>query len=698
MPNFMFRQIQADLLAILAFAPVSLCIGYAIGFFTNLYNFRSRSIAERFIWSIAISISVSPILAYVFVYFSSITAAVTFFLLCTLVSILCVGKEGFEIWRTRRFPSIGLRPYGGLILCLALVWVAFVILSLIDLQSGEQLFTPLQYWDHAYRVSWINSILIGGVPPPNLGYQFHQPAPMRNYYFWYVTCATIARGFHLPARAVLSASCVWIGLGLSGIAGLYLKHLLVAGVRLRKQFVIANCLFVVGGLDICVLLWDLLVAHKSFPIDTAMWSPDPILSWNYSLLWSPHHIAGLISCMFAFLLGSISREKKTQSWLELVLIGFALASSFGVSIFVPLSFFLIMCGWSCYRIAVERDFRSPLIFLKGGVVCLILCSPFVWQLIHSSSKLQNGSVLTLAIRRLLPAAQRNAETLGSRVIELCLLPPGFAVLLGFHLLAFIYLLWLRARHRDAFSQSHRTLLTFCLISFPIISFIRSGVLTSDDYGYRAPYILQFCLILVGSEMLVRWSSKDAANANQTAGVRRYGKTMLRLFTYSCLGIGILTSLTQAFFYRFDVYLISLRGAQYATSIAHDPYLLTKGFEELNKAISPGAVVQANPSDINRFRETTQVMNNPHQTAISYDHPWCGSELGGDPAGCSVMAPRIDRIFRRATASEAQSVCRDFGIDFLVAEVNDAIWSDRGSWVWSLKAVVAQPEFRALGCK
>jgi hypothetical protein len=87
----------------------------------------------------------------------------------------------------------------------------------------------------------------------------------------------------------------------------------------------------------------------------------------------------------------------------------------------------------------------------------------------------------------------------------------------------------------------------------------------------------------------------------------------------------------------------------------------------------------------------------HQTAITSDQPWCGSELGGDPGGCSVMASAIDSLFKGATAEQARATCNQYGIGYLVANVYDSAWNDRDGWVWTLKPVVFDEEFRALDC-
>jgi hypothetical protein len=88
----------------------------------------------------------------------------------------------------------------------------------------------------------------------------------------------------------------------------------------------------------------------------------------------------------------------------------------------------------------------------------------------------------------------------------------------------------------------------------------------------------------------------------------------------------------------------------------------------------------------------------HQTVITYDKPWCGSEFGGDPSGCPAMAAAIDAIFNGASAEQARMTCKQYGIQYLVVRVYDPAWNDKNGWVWTLNPVVSDPEFRALDCR
>jgi hypothetical protein len=125
-----------------------------------------------------------------------------------------------------------------------------------------------------------------------------------------------------------------------------------------------------------------------------------------------------------------------------------------------------------------------------------------------------------------------------------------------------------------------------------------------------------------------------------------------------------------------------------------------GYADLNRVIPQDAVVQFNPGDqdTDRMAMMADMLGVGHQSVIADDKGACGSELGGDPSGCPMLAAAIDSLYNGALAEQARTTCRQLGIQYLVARVYDRVWKDKSDWVWTLPAVVAQDGFRALNCK
>ena len=294
-------QAAESLAALPAFVPATVCTGYVAAWLTNLHDFRRRSIPERLCWSVVLSLAISTIASVLIGKAFSLNAVVAFFMAAAL---LCAAIACIELRRFRKSGTrwqIGWHPLGNQALALGLLWIALVILSLIDLQSNHQLFMSLTIFDHASRVNWTESILRTGVPPANPLYFYGGPANMRYYYFWNVICAAVARMSHLLVRTVYLASCVWGGFIVAAIIGLYLKYFLFVGDRLRRQFLFTLSLIAVSGFNSVIRFWALFFRHGGLPGPPQVWPIEQFASWYDSFLFVPPPIARMVCCMFAFL-------------------------------------------------------------------------------------------------------------------------------------------------------------------------------------------------------------------------------------------------------------------------------------------------------------------------------------------------------------------------------------------------------------
>jgi len=711
------EQIAGSLLAIPAFLPATFCTGYVAAWLSNLHGFRERSLVERVFWSVPLSVALSTIAAVLIGKFLSLEAVVLFLWAGVFLFLVLVAGE----WRSRRRSAakwgIGWNPLGGTALILGVVWIAVVIVSLVDFQGNRQLFMSLALFDHAPRVSWIESVLRTGVPPINPLYLFQHPAPMRYYYFWYVLCAAVARMSHLPARAVLTASAVWSGFILVAVIGIYLKHFLAVGARLRRQFILCVLLLAVTGLDICVNIPGVLFFHLPAPGYLNVWMKGQITSWFVSILWDPHHVASMACCMFAFLLAwMVGRQGVRGRILSVVLIAAALASAFGLSIYVTFAFFLLMLAWAFWQIAFERKPLPALLLAAGGAFSIVLLLPFLSELTHSDSKVQGGSVFQFAVREMIPpdglVASRFLHSLALshpiaalNIAKLILLVPGYAVELGFFFVVFLIYLVPAWRRGAALTAAHRALIFIAVACVPLISEVRSGVIETNDFGWRAALLLQFPLLLLASELLTGWkvAERSVPVPVDCANLPRHTPQWLRSLAALALVLGVLGTLYQALMMRFTLALAeaahrhAVHDSEFG-SLAHNAYISNIGYSQLDTAIAQNAVVQANPDYPGPLWIATDWIGINHQTVVSSSPGSCGAEFRGDSTGCKPMAAEIETLFHGATAEQARAVCRRYGIQYLVTRLNDPAWEERQSWVWTLNPVVADEHFRALDCR
>lgn len=709
------EQVVTAVLAIPAFVPSLVCSGYAVAWATNFHDFRKRTLVERIFWSVPLSLAVSTS-AIALLGRVSLSVAIAFLWGGTALTLVSFVWERMKLRRQGSRMAFGLRPLGGVALSLALLWSIVAVLSLVDFESNRQLFMSVPMLDQSFRVNWTESILRTGIPPANPLYWFKHAAPMRNYYFWYALCAVVAKMSHLPVRAVVTASCVWAGFVLAALNGLCLKYLLQVRHQLRRQFLYSIGLLMVTGLDLCVIFWNTFYAHLPLTSNPEDWSKNPIISWMDTLLWSPHHVASLACCIFAFLLAWIGqKERSTFSYLSALLIGFALASGFGMSIYVTFAFFLIMIPWAAWQIAIERSIQPVILLSIGGIVAAILLSPYLWDLTHTSTAITGGaSTFEFAVREMIPAdgvlsssvfqhfaaGHRSFLYLLSRLL---LLLPGYALELGFYLAVLLIYVLPSWRGPKRLTHAERSLILISIVTIPLISVLRSSVISINDFGMRAALLLQFPLLLLGSGVVVAWKTPSRQTITPTVGSNLPVATprWVRQIASFALVLGVCGTVYEALAFRFAIPIVVTSQSAALDwklrDLSHNAYVSEVGYAQLNEVVPRDDLVQYNPAQPSIYWANADLLGVNHQTAISSDQGACGAELGGDRSGCSLMASEIDALFKGASADRAQTTCSQFGIHYLVARFSDPAWSDSHGWVWMLDPVVSNPEFRTLDC-
>jgi hypothetical protein len=204
---------------------------------------------------------------------------------------------------------------------------------------------------------------------------------------------------------------------------------------------------------------------------------------------------------------------------------------------------------------------------------------------------------------------------------------------------------------------------------------------------------------MASETLTTWGflNHDRNKSVDCDGLPHCTPYWFRSIASFALVIGVFSTLCQVLLLRFDNPRMSAVHNQDAIKLSHKAYFSSIGYAQLNASIPRDAVVQYNPGSKIAKGWEVDLFGIDHQTAITSDQPWCGSELGGDPGGCPVMASAIDLLFKGATAEQARATCNQYGIGYLVSNVYDSAWNDRDGWVWTLKPVVSDEEFRVLDC-
>lgn len=110
---------------------------------------------------------------------------------------------------------------------------------------------------------------------------------------------------------------------------------------------------------------------------------EQITAWMGAVNWVPHHIAGLIACMAAFLLIQSVRGKTTRVHIAVaIIIGFSLASASGLTIYVTIVFALFWAVWMLYLLIAQKEYRTVGIMIFAGIVSLVLAGPYLRDLMY----------------------------------------------------------------------------------------------------------------------------------------------------------------------------------------------------------------------------------------------------------------------------------------------------------------------------
>jgi hypothetical protein len=697
---------------------VLLAPGYCLAWATDLLGFRMRSVRERLAWGVALSFGVMTVASVELGKYTSLSA------ICWLAGICAIGYLAIL---TREFlnRTVAMRSTRALAAFgIAIAWTAFVVAELVDIGVGDHLYLSITIFDHALRTAFVDAVLRTGIPPANPLYWPGHAAPMRYYYFWYVLTAAAARIARATARQAMIASVVWAGFGMASIVALYCRHFLdsrdAGGDLFRREgrrwsrLAIALALLGVTGLD---LLPALAKAMLRLPTDGDMdwWSPDQVTSWVDSLLWVPHHIAGLVCCLFGFLLVWMSKGRRgSQRIVCGVVAGLSFASAFGLSTWVAMAFAMVMLAWMVWALWFEPRSRTRAPVLVGaGLVAIAALMPYVIELrdaspnaVATSPTASSGgstvadnaaNLLRFGVRHMIDPScllafpwfrdlARSHPRAEETIAGLILLLPGYFVELGFY--GLIFVVALRAMRRTVrqalLDEASRTSLVVAVAGLLAATLLRSTVVANNDFGIRSILIAQFFLLMLA----VRWCEGAVGSTSRP----------LRITMVAMIWVGFAGTLYQVVGLRIYLPVEDRLGRADEKGLAEQAMALRVGFDQMDRRVPSNAVIQFNtdqPSDLFRF---AQIMQAGRQMGMAI--PACGSAFGGDTSVCGGISDGVARLFAPAppAAVYARTECGRISVDYLVATRWDRAWGDPAGWIWTLPAVVNTPDVRVARCR
>lgn len=602
--NFTIQDIISSLFAFLLFPLIFVIPGYVIGWFLDLFDFRNRLAATRFVIALVLSISLSPIITFLtWNLFSVKTTFVVLALFVALFILILIKSKRFKL-----IPEISRLVY--IAMAAAAGWSIMSILSLIDIQLDDRLYYNVVSYDYTTRVAIINAMSRTGVPPINPSYYPGHPVLLTYlYYFWYIPCSLIdlIGGSWINGRDAMIASVSWCGLGLMAAMALYLKLRNPGlGQLAWKTGLLAGGLLLVSGLDFIPAL--LLIVRTRLSNGSALLQGDiehwneQITAWVGAVYWVPHHIAALIACMTAIMLVHSARGKNPSRKFTLMTIaGFAIASAVGLSVYVTLVFVIFWCSWMTILFTQkERILTYAMAF--AGIAALLLASPFLTSLVKGTSTSININFPIAAAVRIFQPIEPfilNYPPLITSVIYFMLLPISYMFELGFFFFAGLF--WIKQNSQNSRTNNSFQTAEIILLSIVIVfgSFVRSTAIGSNDLGWRVWLFGQFILLVWSVDVILRlfpdlllWKGKIKSPSEQ--------KTWSSLRVLIILGL--ITTIVDISLLRIWPILVDSGVAGFPNGFSKDTDLGKRTFsartayEFINKSLPEGIHIQQNPSD------------------------------------------------------------------------------------------------------
>ncbi len=666
--NFTLQELAGSSLAFVLFSFVYVIPGYVAAWGLDLFDFRKRLAATRFVIAIVVSMAISP--AITFLAYDLGSATLAFLLLAvltfTFAAILLRTGRVAPAPGTPRLQRFALVAAGG--------WTLFVLLSLVDVQWGNALYYNRVSYDFTTRVAIINAITRSGVPPINPSWFPGHPVRLTYvYYFWYVPCSLMDQlgGTWVDGHAAMIASVAWCGLALVGSIGLYMRlRNPEAGASAWKSGLLGAGLLLVSGLDVIPALFSLNTVLGALHGDLEHWN-EQITAWIGAISWVPHHVAAMVACMVAVMLVHWMRGQtwRTQAGAAVVA-GLAFASGFGLSVFVTLVFVTFWVIWLVV-LFIRDDRRLSGWMVLAGIVALAAAGPFLLGLLsgNNASAIGSGLPVSLAVRifrPLIPYVISYPPAL-LNLAFLLVLPISYLMELGFFLIAALF--WLETHGKAEWKQNTYYLSELILLGVTlfIASFVRSTVIESNDLGWRAWLPGQFVLLIWGADVLRRLPSLPAAaSPSESRRVR-----MRRLLLNTLLIMGLMTTVLDVVLLRTwsmleNAGLTNTPGGPAADEqIGRRTFAARQAYDYINAHTAANTVIEPDPVDL---------LNIPvglyadRQIAVS------GHTAYGVPQQVLfARASTVAEIFRATNWLDIDAACRRNGIDLIVANDLDPLW-------------------------
>jgi hypothetical protein len=643
--NFFAADLVGSLLAVLLYAPLMLAPGYILAWLADLRGFRRESLLWQLLWALPLSAFATPILAFLF----GISLGME--LLPIAYGVLAVAALGIA-FRSRRKASEEVVKAPRWLWIAGSFWLALAVLSGIDLQWGDRLYAPVWIFDHNLRSAFVGGISRHGLPAVNGVFHPGHDVPLRYHYLWFLSASTVEQlgGAWVTPRQALIAGPVWCGWALIASALLFLRYYL-RKAALGRLGLWTTALLATAGLD-CIPAFiggvAFAISGKGWLSPSAEWGSNTITSLPHAVFFEAHHTAGALACCLGFLL------LRVPTWGSILLASLCFASTPGLSIYIALAF---APAGVCIFLADlwRKDFAAVRAWLLTGFAALCLCLPYLRQIAGAKSSVA-GSFVRFEVRQFF--GQLDLPPLTAHLVNLAALPLHYFLESGIVAICAVAF-WKRY-------SRHRGLLALTAIPILIASFLRSGVISNNDLGWRAPLISQFLL-------LVCFAPPLAALLSRASLLRRRLPQTYR-FARAAVVLGFATLAWDFYIMRAFIPLLDHNAAPVVAWLQSEPgrrnHDLRDVYEKLAATLPENAVVQGNSQN-----EQIYLGSYSQRQSASFGLT-CGVSMGGDPEDCRRMQDQLIPVFNRPVTADFERPCEVWNIDVWVVVADDPLWTDR----------------------
>lgn len=655
-------------IAFLIFPLVIIIPGYVVAYFSKLF-YSPKALPH---WSIGLLLStaICPVIFYFLVHLGGFALAWVFIIASGLLFIYILYKNPTSFLSALKYPFQ--KP--GYVIIFTLFYI-FIATLVIDFDIDGRLFRPLMTYDYVKHVSVTDTISRTGLPPINPSFHPGISLPLFYYYYWFLICSIIDQiGRDLVGpRGAVYASIIWSGVALLSIIRLYLTTLgprVVRGIK-KSHYKYGYLLLLVTGLDLLPISLDLLLVNGDsgeLAVPLAMWWNDQVASWFSTIIWTPHHCAAFVACMFAFhLIINVFPRKEASTRVAMCIVALSLATSFGLSIWVTLVAGIFLIVWTLVTMK-QGWFDESRKLVITGIFALALTLPFIIEL-QQASFLQQTPVIFqvrdfIKINNLLHGSSIFLKSFANLLV----LPLNYGLEFGFFAIGGLLYWSYRNKLDEKINRAELFLIVLTATSFFICTFFRSSI-ANNDLGWRGFLFAQFVLLLFSIPLV--------ANLRQSFTHQFY--TVEPMLKKTIMGMLIISSI----YFVFDAYV----GRVYIWGIDHNRTTsIREAYEWVARNTPSTAIIQHNPNEVVEY---FHALYGNRQTIISDDI--FGKLYGISGPMYDDTFEELKTLFQPDTSyEEAIAYARSLDIDAIFLKDTDPIWQDSSSWLNDIQPVYESP--------